>query len=531
MISTNNISKQFGSKPLFEGINITFNKGNKYGLIGANGSGKSTFMKILSGEIESSTGTIKIDSNKRVAILKQNQFAYEEIQIIDCVIMGYKKLWDIKVERERIYSLEEMTEKESIKVADLEIKFSDLEGYTAEVDANKLLLGLGIPIEFHEKKMSVLTPGLKLRVLLAQALFGSPDILLLDEPTNNLDLNTISWLEKILRKSKSTMIIISHDRQFLNNICSHIADLDYGEIRLYPGNYDDFMIASTQARQRLLDDNKKKKAKIDELKSFVRRFSANASKAKQATSRANQINKIKLDDIAKSSRVYPFIRFEQSKKIYSDVLEVKNLTKKYDDLVVLNKINFSIDVGERIAILGVNGIGKTTLINCLINESEKDSGIFRWSLNANIGFFSQDADENINSNLSLINWMSQWIEGNDSEEKIRSILGRLLFSKDDINKPISILSGGEKRRMLFGKIILQRPNIIIMDEPTNHLDMESIEALNSALSQYEGTLIFSSHDREFISSIATRIFELKPDQMLDYASIENNYLNIMRVNK
>ena len=531
MISTNNISKQFGSKPLFEGINITFNKGNKYGLIGANGSGKSTFMKILSGEIESSTGTIKIDSNKRVAILKQNQFAYEEIQIIDCVIMGYKKLWDIKVERERIYSLEEMTEKESIKVADLEIKFSDLEGYTAEVDANKLLLGLGIPIELHEKKMSVLTPGLKLRVLLAQALFGSPDILLLDEPTNNLDLNTISWLERILRKSKSTMIIISHDRQFLNNICSHIADLDYGEIRLYPGNYDDFMIASTQARQRLLDDNKKKKAKIDELKSFVRRFSANASKAKQATSRANQINKIKLDDIAKSSRVYPFIRFEQSKKIYSDVLEVKNLTKKYDDLVVLNKINFSIDVGERIAILGENGIGKTTLINCLIDESKKDSGVINWSLNSNIGYFSQDADENIKSDLSLIDWLSQWTDGIDSEEKIRSILGRLLFSKDAIHKSINILSGGEKRRMLFGKIILQRPNVIIMDEPTNHLDMESIESLNSALSQYEGTLIFSSHDREFISSLSTRVFELKVNKLLDHTSIGDDFLNTLRLDK
>ena len=531
MISTNNISKQFGSNPLFEGINITFNKGNKYGLIGANGSGKSTFMKILSGELDSSSGSVKIDSNKRVATLKQNQFAYEDVQIIDCVIMGYKKLWDIKIERERIYSLEEMSEEESSKVANLEIDFSDLDGYTAEADANRLLIGLGIPIEVHEKKMKSLAPGLKLRVLLAQALFGNPDILLLDEPTNNLDLDTIGWLENILRKSDSTMIIISHDRKFLNNICSHIADLDYGEIRLYPGNYDNFMIASTQARERLLDDNKKKKAQIDELKSFVRRFSANASKAKQATSRANQITKIKLDDIGKSSRVYPFIRFEQNKKIYSNVLEVKNLTKKYDDLMILNKINFSIDVGERIAILGANGIGKTTLINCLVDESQKDSGVVNWSLNANIGFFSQDADETINSDLSLIDWLSQWTNTIDSEQKIRSILGRLLFSKDDINKSINILSGGEKRRMLFGKIILQNPNIIIMDEPTNHLDMESIESLNSALSQYEGTLIFSSHDREFISSLATRIFELKSDKMSDHASIGDNYLDTMRIDK
>ena len=531
MISTINISKQFGSSPLFEGISITFNKGNKYGLIGANGSGKSTFMKILSGEIDSYSGSVKIDSNKRVATLKQNQFAYENVKIIDCVIMGYKKLWDIKIERERIYSLEEMNEAESNKVANLEIDFSDLNGYTAEAEVNRLLIGLGIPIEFHKKKMKSLAPGLKLRVLLAQALFGNPDILLLDEPTNNLDLDTIGWLENILKKSDSTMIIISHDRQFLNNICSNIADLDYGEIRLYSGNYDDFMIISTQVRQRLIDDNKKKKDKIDELQSFVRRFSANASKAKQATSRANLINKIKLDDIKKSSRVYPFIRFEQNKKIYNNVLEVKNLTKNYDDLRVLNNINFSIDVGERIAILGANGIGKTTLINCLVDESHKDSGVVNWSLNANIGLFSQDDDENINSKSSLIDWLSQWTNTIDSEQKIRSILGRLLFSKDDINKSINILSGGEKRRMLFGKMILQNPNIIIMDEPTNHLDIESIESLNSALTEYQGTLIFSSHDREFISSLATRIFELKPDKMLDHASIEDNYLNTRRIGK
>lgn len=530
MISTNNISKQFGSSPLFEGINITFSKGNKYGLIGANGSGKSTFMKILSGDMESSSGSIKIESNRRVATLKQNQYAYEEIKIIDCVIMGHKNLWDIKLERERIYNLSEMSEKESIKVADLEIQFSDLGGYTSEVDANKLLIGLGIPLEFHEKKMSSLAPGLKLRVLLAQALFGNPDILLLDEPTNNLDLGTISWLENILRKSNSTMIIISHDRKFLNNICTHIADLDYGEVRLYPGNYDEFMIAATQARQKLLDENKKKKAQIDELKSFVRRFSANASKAKQATSRANLIDKIKLEDIAKSSRVYPFIRFKQNKKIYSDVLDVKNLSKKYDDLVVLNKINFSIEVGERIAVLGPNGIGKSTLLNCIVDQQKKDSGKINWSLNANIGFFAQDEDENIDSELTLIDWMSQWTNTIDSEQEIRSILGRLLFSKDDINKSIKILSGGEKRRMLFGKLILQNPNIIILDEPTNHLDIESIESLNSALSQYEGTLIFASHDREFISSLATRIFELKNGKIIDHTNINDNFLDTLTAN-
>jgi len=523
MISTDNISKQFGSKPLFQGINITFTKNNKYGLIGANGSGKSTFMKILSGEIESTNGKVSIDKKYRVATLKQDHFAYEKIQIIDCVIMGYKKLWDIKVERDRIYGLEEMSVEESLKVADLEVEFYDLDGYTADTDASKLLVGLGIPLKQHEKNMSTLAPGMKLRVLLAQALFGNPDILLLDEPTNNLDLETINWLENIIIKSNSTIITISHDREFLNNICSHIADLDYGEIRLYTGNYNDFMIAATQAREYLINQNKKKQAKIDELKTFVKRFSANASKAKQATSRANQINKIQLDDIAKSSRVYPFIKFNQKKKIYSNVLEVKDLVKNYDSLEVLQKISFIVDVGDRIAILGANGIGKTTLLNCLFDENIKNSGLIKWSSNADIAYFEQNIENNFEGDLTLMKWMGQWIKKDDDEQRVRSILGRLLFSKDDINKTTNVLSGGEKRRMMFGKIILQEPNIIIMDEPTNHLDMESIEALNSALDTYDGTIIFSSHDREFISSLATRALELKPGKILDHSAnfIEN----------
>jgi len=524
MILTDNISKQFGSDYLFESINISFSPGERYGLIGANGSGKSTFMKILSGELESSSGTVEIDKKKRISTLKQNQYAYEEMRIIDCVILGYKELWDINVERERIYSLPEMSEEESLKVSDLEIRFSDLNGYTAEADANKLLVGLGIPIESHEKKMSSMEPGLKLRVLLAQALFGNPDILLLDEPTNNLDLESIRWLEDILRKSESTMIIISHDRKFLNNICSNIADLDYGEIRLYPGNYDNFMFASNQARQQLIDENKKKSDKIEELKSFVRRFSANASKAKQATSRANQIEKIKLEDIAKSSRVYPYIRFEQKKKIYSGVLEVSSLSKKYEDLSVLKKINLSVDVADRIAILGSNGIGKSTLLKCLTDDSFRDSGDVKWAINADIGYFAQDSDEKIDSDLSLIDWMGQWSDESVDEQKIRSILGRLLFSRDNIYKSLNILSGGEKRRMLFGKMMLQHPNVIILDEPTNHLDMESIESLNSALSVYEGTIIFTSHDREFISSLASRVIELKADGLHEHNNIENKFL-------
>ena len=513
MIKTDNISMQFGGDYLFEEININFSGGERYGLIGANGSGKSTFMKILSGEIEPSSGTVTVDSQKRISTLKQNQFEYEEMTVTDCVILGHKKLWDIKVERERIYSLPEMSEEESLKVSELEIEFSDLDGYMAETDASKLLQGLGIPLDSHDKKMSSLEPGLKLRVLLAQALFGDPDILLLDEPTNNLDLDSITWLEDILRKSESTMIIISHDRKFLNNICSNIADLDYGEIRLYPGNYDDFMLASTQARQRLLEDNKKKKEKIEELKAFVRRFSANASKAKQATSRANQIAKIELNDIAKSSRVYPFIRFSQAQKLHSNALEVKGICKSYGNLDVIQNVDILIEVGERVAVLGANGIGKTTLLNCLNDDSFRDSGEVKWAMNADVAYFAQDSDEKIDSSDSLMDWMRQWAKDPD-EQTIRSVLGRLLFSKDSIHKPVSVLSGGEKRRMLFGKMMLQQPNIIVMDEPTNHLDMESIESLNTALSLFDGTLVFTSHDREFISSLATRVIELKSGSIL-----------------
>ncbi len=524
MISTDNISIQFGSKPLFEDINVTFSDNNKYGLIGANGSGKSTFMKILSGEIEPSTGSVKYDLNQRIAVLKQDHFAFEDVKICDCVMMGHKKLWKIKTERDRIYDLEKMSEEEALKVSDLEIEFSDLDGYMADSNASELLLSLGIAIELHHQEMNVLAPGMKLRVLLAQALFGDPEILLLDEPTNNLDLDTIKWLENILQNSNSTMIIISHDRHFLNSVCTHIADIDYGEIRLYPGNYDNFMIASTQARQRLLDENKKKKDKINELKTFVKRFSANASKAKQATSRANQIDKIKMEDIKKSSRVYPFIRFEQERKLLNIILEVKNLCKNYDKLNILENFNLTLNAEDRLAILGPNGIGKTTLINCLINEIENDGGLIKWSGNANIAYFSQNINDN--TNISLLDWMSQWARNDDSLQIIRGLLGRLLFSKDDINKSIQVLSGGEKRRMFFGKIILQRPNVIIMDEPTNHLDMESIEALNNALRLFKGTLIFASHDQEFVTSLATRIIELKSDTVIEHGSSYEDYMQL-----
>ena len=525
MISTANISIQFGEKPLFENISITFGKGNRYGLIGANGSGKSTLMKILSGEQDATTGNVTIDKNDRVGKLNQDQFAYEEMTVIDCVIMGHGKLWEIKQERERIYALPEMSEEDGMRVGDLEMEFAEMDGYTAESRAGDLLLGVGIPLEQHEGLMSAIAPGWKLRVLLAQALFADPDILLLDEPTNNLDINTIRWLETILTRRNSTMIIISHDRHFLNSVCTHMADLDYGDLRIYPGNYDDFMTASTMARERLVQDNAKKKAQIAELQSFVKRFSANASKAKQATSRANQITKIKLDDIKNSSRVYPFIRFNQEKKLFNTALEVKDFTKGYDNISLFKQFNLLIETGERVAIIGPNGIGKTTLLECLVNSLTPDSGDIKWSDNAKIGYFAQNHSSDFDSNMSLIDWMSQWKHDEDDMQAIRGTLGQLLFSQNDINKPVNVISGGEQRRMLFGKLILQRPNVIIMDEPTNHLDMESIESLNAALDSYPGTLIFVSHDREFVSTLATRIIEIMPDKVLEYNSNYNSYLH------
>lgn len=525
VISTANISIQFGEKPLFENISITFGKGNRYGLIGANGSGKSTLMKILSGEQDATTGNVTIDKNDRIGKLNQDQFAYEEMTVIDCVIMGHGKLWEIKRERERIYALPEMSEEDGMRVGDLEMEFAEMDGYTAESRAGDLLLGVGIPLEQHEGLMSAIAPGWKLRVLLAQALFADPDILLLDEPTNNLDINTIRWLEAILTRRNSTMIIISHDRHFLNSVCTHMADLDYGELRIYPGNYDDFMTASTMARERLVQDNAKKKAQIAELQSFVKRFSANASKAKQATSRANQISKIKLDDIKNSSRVYPFIRFNQEKKLFNTALEVKDFTKGYDNISLFKKFNLLIETGERVAIIGPNGIGKTTLLECLVNSLTPDSGDIKWSDNAKIGYFAQNHSADFDSNMSLIDWMSQWKHDEDDMQAIRGTLGQLLFSQNDINKPVNVISGGEQRRMLFGKLVLQRPNVIIMDEPTNHLDMESIESLNAALDSYPGTLIFVSHDREFVSTLATRIIEIMSDKVLEYNSNYNSYLH------
>ena len=381
-----------------------------------------------------------------------------------------------------------------------------------------------IPVEQHYGPMSEVAPGWKLRVLLAQALFSNPDILLLDEPTNNLDIDTIRWLEQTLNDRDSTMIIISHDRHFLNMVCTHMADLDYGELRVYPGNYDEYMTAATQARERLLADNAKKKAQIADLQSFVSRFSANASKSRQATSRARQIDKIKLEEVKASSRQNPFIRFEQDKKLFRNALEVEALTKGFDEGPLFKNVNLLLEVGEKIAILGANGVGKSTMLKTLVGELQPDNGSVKWSENAQIGYYAQDHEYEFENDLTVFEWMSQWKQEGDDEQAVRSILGRLLFSQDDIKKPAKVLSGGEKGRMLFGKLMMQKPNILVMDEPTNHLDMESIESLNMALEMYQGTLIFVSHDREFVSSLATRVLEITPDRVIDFSGNYEDYL-------
>jgi len=524
VISTANLSIQFGAKPLFENVSVKFGNSHRYGLIGANGSGKSTFMKILAGELEPTAGNVAVDPNARVGQLRQDQFAYEKYRVLDVVMMGHDRLWEVMQERDRLYSLPEMSDEEGMRVAELEIEFAELDGYSAESRAGELLENIGIPVDQHEGPMSAIAPGWKLRVLLAQALFSDPDVLLLDEPTNNLDINTIRWLESFLCESKATMIIISHDRHFLNSVCTHMADLDYGRVQLFPGNYDEYMIAATQARERVQADNEKKKAKRAELQAFVSRFSANASKARQATSRARQLEKIQLEDIKPSSRVSPFIRFEQDKPLRRMAVEAKGLSKAFDEGPLFENLDLAIEAGSRVAIIGPNGIGKTTLMRCLLQEIEVDAGEIKWAENAQKGYFAQDHAAEFADDMSLFEWITQWQPPGADEQLLRGTLGRMLFSRDDSEKSVQVISGGEEGRLLFGKLILQKPNVLMMDEPTNHLDMESIEALNLALENYPGTLIFISHDREFVSSLATRIIELTRDGVVDFGGTYEDYL-------
>ena len=527
MLSTANITMQFGAKPLFENISVKFGDGNRYGLIGANGCGKSTFMKILGGDLEPSAGNVSLDPHERLGKLRQDQFAYEDVRVLDVVMMGHTELWDAIRERDAIYANPEATDEDYMKAAELEGKVAEYDGYSAEARAGELLLGLGIATDLHQGPMSAVAPGWKLRVLLAQALFSDPDILLLDEPTNNLDIHTISWLADMLNQRNSTMIIISHDRHFLNSVCTHVADMDYGTLKVYPGNYDDYMEASTQARNQQLANNAKAKEKVAELQDFVRRFSANKSKARQATSRLKMIDKIKIEEFKPSSRAYPFVRFEGEKKLHRLAVEAEGLSKAYDRQLFKN-FSIMVEAGERIAIIGANGAGKTTLLRCIgsapITGLDADTGRVKWAENANPGYMPQDPTEEFATDLNLTDWMGNWTQEGDDDQAVRSILGRLLFGGDEVKKSVRVLSGGEKGRMMYGKLMLGRHNVLLLDEPTNHMDMESIESLNIALDKYAGTLIFVSHDREFVSSLATRILEIKEDRIIDYQGNYEDYL-------
>ncbi|UTZ39804.1 ABC-F family ATPase [Vibrio campbellii] len=524
MISTNNITMQFGAEPLFENISAKFGNGNRYGLIGANGCGKSTFMKILSGALAPSSGNVSITPGLKLGVLSQDQFAFEQYSAIDAVIMGDRKLWEVKQERDRIYSLPEMSEEDGMKVAELESEFAEMDGYTAESRAGDILLQAGIEEELHFGLMQQVAPGWKLRVLLAQALFANPDILLLDEPTNNLDIHTINWLAEELNQRKCTMIIISHDRHFLNSVCTHMADIDYGELRIYPGNYEYFLEASGLRREQLLASNAKKTAEINELQEFVNRFGANASKAKQASSRAKKMEKIQLDEVKASSRVSPSIDFGEGKKLHRLALELQDLGHSFGDELLFEKGNLLLEAGTRLAIIGENGVGKTTLLRCLVNELEQTQGVVKWSENASIGYCPQDSSADFDNDLTIFEWISQWRTVKHNDLMVRGILGRLLFTADDANKKAKNCSGGEKNRLLFGKLMMQDINVLIMDEPTNHMDMEAIEALNSALKDFTGTLIFVSHDREFVSSLATSIIDVKDKQLVSFQGTFEEYM-------
>lgn len=511
---------QFGSKPLFENISAKFGNGNRYGLIGANGCGKSTFMKILSGKLTPSSGNVSMSPGTKLGILSQDQFAFEEFSAVDTVIMGDRELWEVKQERDAIYSKAEMSEEDGMRVADLETQFAEMDGYTAEARAGDILNSAGIDESYHFGLMKEVAPGKKVRVLLAQALFAEPDILLLDEPTNNLDIYTISWLAEELNKRKSTMLIISHDRHFLNSVCTHMADIDYGELRVYPGNYDDYIQAAMLVQEQLHAENAKKSAEIEELQSFVARFSANASKAKQATSRARRLEKIELAEVKASSRRKPYIVFNQHKKLHRLAITLEDLGHSYPDLPLFDNANLLLEAGQRLAIIGENGAGKTTLLKCLVNDIEPTAGSYKWAENAAIGYIPQDNAKYFAEDITMFEWMSQWRSPKHDDLQIKGMLGRLLFTSDDFNKRVQVCSGGEKNRLLFGKLMLQDINVLVMDEPTNHMDMESIEALNNALYKFDGTVIFVSHDREFVSSLATQIIEIK-DKKLNH--FDGNY--------
>lgn len=515
MIQVNGISLRFGEKKLFEDVNMKFTEGNCYGVIGANGAGKSTFLKILSGEMEANSGDVFITPGQRLAVLKQNHFEFDEVLALDAVIMGHSRLFEIMKEKDVLYSKEDFNEEDGIKAAELEGEFAELDGWDAETNAEKLLMGLGVTKDLHKKYMKDLQAGEKVKVLLAQALFGTPHVLLLDEPTNHLDFRAISWLEEFLINYENTVIVVSHDRHFLNTVCTHMVDIDFGKAKMFVGNYD-FWYESSQLMLRLMkDQNKKKEEKMAELQSFITRFSANASKSKQATSRKKLLDKISIDDIEPSSRRYPFVGFSPDREAGKDVLYVEGLTKVIDGEKILDNISFTVNKGDKIVFLCRNSIATTTLFKILMGELEPDEGSIKWGVTTSQAFLPRDNNEYFDdADFSLVDWLRQYSNEKD-ETFIRGFLGKMLFSGEEALKNASVLSGGEKVRCMFSKLMLSGANVLLLDDPTNHLDLESIQSVNNGLAAFKGTMLFSSHDHQFVETIANRVIEITPSGLFD----------------
>ncbi|MBI4649800.1 ATP-binding cassette domain-containing protein [Candidatus Desantisbacteria bacterium] len=516
MITVNNVFLRYGQRELFSNVNIIFTPGNCYGLIGANGTGKSTFLKILSGEIEPTKGDIAIPPGKRVSSLKQDQFAFDEYTVLTTVLMGHKKLYEIMKEKDNIYAKADFSDADGIRVSELETEFDELNGWNAESDAVKLLNELGIPEKLSEMKMQQLEAGQKMRVLLAQALFGNPDILLLDEPTNHLDIETSMWLEEFLCNFENTAIVVSHDRHFLNKVCTHVADIDFSKIQLYSGNYDFWYESSQLALKQRGESNKRIEEKRKELMEFIARFSANASKSRQATSRKKTLEKLTLDDIRPSSRKYPYINFEQERESGKNILQIENLSKSIDGQVMFKNLNITVNKGDKIVFVGPNDLAKTTLFQILTGEKEADSGKFEWGVSIKKAYYPKDNTEYFNTDLNIIDWLRQYSE-NKEENFIRGFLGRMLFSGEESLKPVKVLSGGEKVRCMLSRVMLMQPNMLVLDEPNNHLDMESITSLNKGLERFKGTILFSSHDHQLVETVANRIIEITPKGYIDRA--------------
>ncbi|MDD5794033.1 ABC-F family ATP-binding cassette domain-containing protein [Clostridium sp. HCP1S3_B4] len=531
MITVSNVSLRFGGRKLFEDVNLKFTPGNCYGVIGANGAGKSTFLRILSGEVEPNTGEVIIDANTRMSVLKQDHYKYDDFEVLETVIMGNERLYTIMKEKDAIYAKEDFTDEDGIKASELEAEFADLNGWEAEAEASSLLQGLGIGTEDHYKKVSELTGSEKIKVLLAQALFGNPGILVLDEPTNHLDLKAVNWLEEFLINFEGTVIVVSHDRHFLNKVCTHMADVDFGKIKLYVGNYDFWYQSSQLALQMAKDQNKKKEEKIKELQDFIARFSANASKSKQATSRKKLLDKISLEDIEPSSRRYPFVGFKPEREVGNDILEVKDLSKTIDGVKVLDNISFRINKNDKIALVG-NEIAITTLFKILNGELEPDSGEYKWGITITTSYFPKDNTEFFeNCKLSLVDWLRQYSE-EKSESYIRGFLGRMLFSGEEALKEADVLSGGEKVRCMLSRMMLSTANVLMLDQPTNHLDLESITSVNNGLKDFNSNIIFASHDHEFVQTIANRIIDIHDDgSIVDRAMSFDEYIDFKESQK